>query len=146
MAECIVGDIAPADNIPKEEKHRREEVSVDGWLHKRPPEKPIAEAKLSLLDPLQWGRAPGHRFGSVSGRGSQEGYSPNFRAWAGGCLDGSYEMDRQLDCTAFRVEQAGLVRQSLKVLRSKLLVFTLFWAVYGLIFQKQSFWFVLNLV
>uniref|UniRef100_A0ABI7XGV5 HD domain containing 2 n=1 Tax=Felis catus TaxID=9685 RepID=A0ABI7XGV5_FELCA len=29
MAECIVGDIAPADNIPKEEKHRREEVSVD---------------------------------------------------------------------------------------------------------------------
>ncbi|TKC41314.1 hypothetical protein EI555_000908 [Monodon monoceros] len=25
MAECIVGDIAPADNIPKEEKHRREE-------------------------------------------------------------------------------------------------------------------------
>ncbi|XP_045444801.1 5'-deoxynucleotidase HDDC2-like [Pipistrellus kuhlii] len=23
-AECIVGDIAPADNIPKEEKHRRE--------------------------------------------------------------------------------------------------------------------------
>ncbi|XP_063246009.1 5'-deoxynucleotidase HDDC2 isoform X4 [Prinia subflava] len=24
MAECIVGDIAPADNIPKEEKHRRE--------------------------------------------------------------------------------------------------------------------------
>ncbi|NXH16220.1 HDDC2 protein, partial [Bucco capensis] len=26
MAECIVGDIAPADNISKEEKHRREEV------------------------------------------------------------------------------------------------------------------------
>ncbi|KAK2114290.1 hypothetical protein P7K49_008556 [Saguinus oedipus] len=26
MAECIVGDIAPADNIPKEEKHRREEL------------------------------------------------------------------------------------------------------------------------
>ncbi|XP_063091113.1 5'-deoxynucleotidase HDDC2 isoform X4 [Cavia porcellus] len=25
MAECIVGDIAPADNIPKEEKHRQEE-------------------------------------------------------------------------------------------------------------------------
>ncbi|XP_045400257.1 5'-deoxynucleotidase HDDC2 isoform X2 [Lemur catta] len=25
MAECIVGDIAPADNVPKEEKHRREE-------------------------------------------------------------------------------------------------------------------------
>ncbi|KAJ7401870.1 HD domain-containing protein 2 [Pitangus sulphuratus] len=25
MAECIVGDIAPADNISKEEKHRREE-------------------------------------------------------------------------------------------------------------------------
>ncbi|XP_045150429.1 5'-deoxynucleotidase HDDC2 isoform X3 [Echinops telfairi] len=24
MAECIVGDIAPADNVPKEEKHRRE--------------------------------------------------------------------------------------------------------------------------
>ncbi|RXM29133.1 HD domain-containing protein 2 [Acipenser ruthenus] len=25
MAECIVGDIAPADNISKNEKHRREE-------------------------------------------------------------------------------------------------------------------------
>ncbi|KAM7172223.1 5'-deoxynucleotidase HDDC2 isoform 3-T3 [Macrochelys suwanniensis] len=28
MAECIVGDIAPADNISKEEKHQREEGSV----------------------------------------------------------------------------------------------------------------------
>ncbi|KAM9156255.1 5'-deoxynucleotidase HDDC2 isoform 1-T1 [Pangshura tecta] len=28
MAECIVGDIAPADNISKEEKHQREEESV----------------------------------------------------------------------------------------------------------------------
>uniref|UniRef100_A0A3Q3XC36 HD domain-containing protein n=1 Tax=Mola mola TaxID=94237 RepID=A0A3Q3XC36_MOLML len=28
MAECIVGDIAPADNISKAEKHRREEASV----------------------------------------------------------------------------------------------------------------------
>ncbi|XP_064365012.1 5'-deoxynucleotidase HDDC2 isoform X2 [Dromaius novaehollandiae] len=28
MAECIVGDIAPADNISKEEKHRREEAAV----------------------------------------------------------------------------------------------------------------------
>ena len=27
MAECIVGDIAPADNISKAEKHRREKVS-----------------------------------------------------------------------------------------------------------------------
>lgn len=27
MAECIVGDIAPSDNISKEEKHRREEAS-----------------------------------------------------------------------------------------------------------------------
>ena len=27
MAECIVGDIAPADNVSKEEKHRREAVS-----------------------------------------------------------------------------------------------------------------------
>ena len=26
MAECIVGDIAPADNIPKAEKQRREQV------------------------------------------------------------------------------------------------------------------------
>lgn len=26
MAECIVGDIAPSDNISKAEKHRREEV------------------------------------------------------------------------------------------------------------------------
>ncbi|NWI16543.1 HDDC2 protein, partial [Crypturellus soui] len=28
MAECIVGDIAPADNVPKEEKHRREEAAM----------------------------------------------------------------------------------------------------------------------
>uniref|UniRef100_A0A8C0PNX3 5'-deoxynucleotidase HDDC2 n=1 Tax=Canis lupus familiaris TaxID=9615 RepID=A0A8C0PNX3_CANLF len=28
MAESIVGDIAPADNIPKEEKHRREEEAM----------------------------------------------------------------------------------------------------------------------
>ncbi|PKK33313.1 HD domain containing 2 [Columba livia] len=28
MAECIVGDIAPADNISKEEKHRREESAM----------------------------------------------------------------------------------------------------------------------
>ncbi|XP_069463615.1 5'-deoxynucleotidase HDDC2 [Ambystoma mexicanum] len=28
MAECIVGDIAPADNICKEEKHRREEEAM----------------------------------------------------------------------------------------------------------------------
>ncbi|XP_069455141.1 5'-deoxynucleotidase HDDC2 [Ovis canadensis] len=28
MAECIVGDIAPADNVPKEEKHRREEEAM----------------------------------------------------------------------------------------------------------------------
>ncbi|XP_004614037.2 5'-deoxynucleotidase HDDC2 [Sorex araneus] len=28
MAECIVGDIAPADNIPKEEKHKREEEAM----------------------------------------------------------------------------------------------------------------------
>ncbi|XP_015279321.1 PREDICTED: HD domain-containing protein 2 isoform X2 [Gekko japonicus] len=29
MAECIVGDIAPADNITKEEKHRREEDAME---------------------------------------------------------------------------------------------------------------------
>ncbi|XP_060908283.1 HD domain-containing protein 2 [Labrus mixtus] len=28
MAECIVGDIAPFDNISKEEKHRREEAAM----------------------------------------------------------------------------------------------------------------------
>ncbi|XP_045150428.1 5'-deoxynucleotidase HDDC2 isoform X2 [Echinops telfairi] len=28
MAECIVGDIAPADNVPKEEKHRREKEAL----------------------------------------------------------------------------------------------------------------------
>ncbi|XP_065819609.1 HD domain-containing protein 2 [Labrus bergylta] len=28
MAECIVGDIAPSDNISKEEKHRREEAAM----------------------------------------------------------------------------------------------------------------------
>lgn len=29
MAECIVGDIAPSDNVSKEEKHRREEARKD---------------------------------------------------------------------------------------------------------------------
>lgn len=29
MAECIVGDIAPADNIPKAEKHRREKEAME---------------------------------------------------------------------------------------------------------------------
>ncbi|KAM4694635.1 5'-deoxynucleotidase HDDC2 [Discoglossus pictus] len=28
MAECIVGDIAPADNVSKEEKHRREKAAM----------------------------------------------------------------------------------------------------------------------
>ncbi|KAM4633484.1 5'-deoxynucleotidase HDDC2 isoform 2-T2 [Polymixia lowei] len=28
MAECIVGDIAPGDNVSKEEKHRREEATM----------------------------------------------------------------------------------------------------------------------
>ncbi|KAJ8009006.1 hypothetical protein DPEC_G00084320 [Dallia pectoralis] len=28
MAECIVGDIAPSDNVSKEEKHRREEAPM----------------------------------------------------------------------------------------------------------------------
>uniref|UniRef100_A0A8C5Q5Q9 5'-deoxynucleotidase HDDC2 n=1 Tax=Leptobrachium leishanense TaxID=445787 RepID=A0A8C5Q5Q9_9ANUR len=28
MAECIVGDIAPADNMPKEEKHRKEKEAM----------------------------------------------------------------------------------------------------------------------
>jgi len=27
MAECIVGDIAPMDNVSKAEKHRREKVT-----------------------------------------------------------------------------------------------------------------------
>lgn len=35
MAECIVGDIAPADNISKAEKHRREEAS-DNCVGTRP--------------------------------------------------------------------------------------------------------------
>ncbi|NP_001087264.1 5'-deoxynucleotidase HDDC2 [Xenopus laevis] len=29
MAECIVGDIAPADNIAKEEKHRKEKAAME---------------------------------------------------------------------------------------------------------------------
>lgn len=29
MAECIVGDIAPSDNISKAEKHRREDVRAN---------------------------------------------------------------------------------------------------------------------
>lgn len=34
MAECIVGDLTPADAVDKEEKHRREEVDwlvADNW-------------------------------------------------------------------------------------------------------------------
>ncbi|XP_026518105.1 HD domain-containing protein 2-like isoform X2 [Terrapene carolina triunguis] len=33
MAECIVGDIAPADNISKEEKHQREEKTKEKILY-----------------------------------------------------------------------------------------------------------------
>lgn len=33
MAECIVGDIAPSDNISKAEKHRREEASDQYLSH-----------------------------------------------------------------------------------------------------------------
>ncbi|KAG8011214.1 HD domain-containing protein 2 [Nibea albiflora] len=33
MAECIVGDIAPSDNISKAEKHRREEASDQCGVH-----------------------------------------------------------------------------------------------------------------
>ncbi|XP_029452395.1 HD domain-containing protein 2 [Rhinatrema bivittatum] len=33
MAECIVGDIAPADNISKEEKHQREKAAMEQLTH-----------------------------------------------------------------------------------------------------------------
>lgn len=33
MAECIVGDIAPSDNVSKAEKHRREEARDQQHLH-----------------------------------------------------------------------------------------------------------------
>ncbi|XP_075059117.1 5'-deoxynucleotidase HDDC2 [Mixophyes fleayi] len=33
MAECIVGDIAPADNISKEEKHRQEKDAMEHLSH-----------------------------------------------------------------------------------------------------------------
>lgn len=33
MAECIVGDIAPSDNISKAEKRRREEASATTTTH-----------------------------------------------------------------------------------------------------------------
>lgn len=36
MAECIVGDITPSDNVSKAEKHRREEASATTTTH-RPP-------------------------------------------------------------------------------------------------------------
>lgn len=29
LAECIVGDIAPSDNVSKAEKHRREKVQIE---------------------------------------------------------------------------------------------------------------------
>ncbi|XP_068135579.1 5'-deoxynucleotidase HDDC2 isoform X2 [Hyperolius riggenbachi] len=33
MAECIVGDIAPADNVSKEEKHRKEKDAMKHLSH-----------------------------------------------------------------------------------------------------------------
>ena len=33
MAECIVGDLTPHDNVSKEEKHSREKVSTGSWHH-----------------------------------------------------------------------------------------------------------------
>lgn len=50
MAECIVGDIAPADNIPKEEKHRREEVGADLQKTVRKIYRWSEENSLSLLE------------------------------------------------------------------------------------------------
>ena len=38
MAECIVGDIAPSDNISKTEKHRREEVSDSDFIYTNLPD------------------------------------------------------------------------------------------------------------
>ncbi|KAM8946566.1 5'-deoxynucleotidase HDDC2 [Pelodytes ibericus] len=38
MAECIVGDIAPADNISKEEKHRQEKEAMLHLTHLLPEE------------------------------------------------------------------------------------------------------------
>ncbi|XP_076021381.1 5'-deoxynucleotidase HDDC2 isoform X2 [Genypterus blacodes] len=37
MAECIVGDIAPSDNVSKEEKHRREEEAMKHLTGPLPP-------------------------------------------------------------------------------------------------------------
>lgn len=50
MAECIVGDIAPADNIPKEEKHRREEVGADLQKAMRKTLRWSEEKSLALLE------------------------------------------------------------------------------------------------
>lgn len=50
MAECIVGDIAPADNIPKEEKHRREEVGADLQKNMRKTLRWSEENSLALLE------------------------------------------------------------------------------------------------
>ncbi|XP_029352035.1 5'-deoxynucleotidase HDDC2 [Echeneis naucrates] len=38
MAECIVGDIAPSDNVPKAEKHRREEEAMTHLTSQLPEE------------------------------------------------------------------------------------------------------------
>ena len=35
MAECIVGDITPGDNVPKDEKHKREKVLFYVMYHQR---------------------------------------------------------------------------------------------------------------
>ena len=55
LAESIVGDIAPSDNIPKEEKQRMEEKAINqiaevlGNVHANSTKKQITEAKKRLL-------------------------------------------------------------------------------------------------
>lgn len=60
MAECIVGDIAPSDNVSKAEKHRREEVSLclhpnttnpvnASWFFIASPPRPLPQEAMTHL-------------------------------------------------------------------------------------------------
>ncbi|XP_023415228.1 5'-deoxynucleotidase HDDC2 isoform X1 [Loxodonta africana] len=50
VAECIVGDIAPADNVPKEEKHRREKEAMKQLTQLLP--KDLSKELYELWEPL----------------------------------------------------------------------------------------------
>lgn len=55
LAEVRVGDITPADGVPREEKHRRERVAMAGLLAERPD-------LLAVWEEAEAGESPEARF------------------------------------------------------------------------------------